>query len=174
MRYVLGPTFRDDDDERLSVLIRMFVMARILRGEPIFGVKRGSDIGGVALVSYPDGPPSPAEFTQIREEVWTTLGAQARDRYEAFGRACKPLLTDVPRIHLNMIGVRPDNQGLGLSRRLLHEVHRHARETPGARGVSLTTEDPANLTLYEYFGYEVIGHARVDAELETWGLFRPN
>jgi hypothetical protein len=37
--------------------------------------------------------------------------------------------------------------------------------------VSLTTEVPQNVRLYEHFGYEVVGHARVSPELETWGLF---
>ena len=39
-------------------------------------------------------------------------------------------------------------------------------------GVSLTTELVKNVQLYEHFGYRVIGHAHVTADLETWGLFR--
>ena len=39
-------------------------------------------------------------------------------------------------------------------------------------GVTLTTEDPSNVPLYEHFGYQVVGHARVAPGLESWGFFR--
>jgi len=37
--------------------------------------------------------------------------------------------------------------------------------------VTLTTETPANLSLYDHFGYQVRGHVRVSPALESWGLF---
>jgi hypothetical protein len=40
--------------------------------------------------------------------------------------------------------------------------------------VTLNTEDPNNLKLYEHFGYEILGHVQVSEALETWGLFRPD
>jgi hypothetical protein len=51
-------------------------------------------------------------------------------------------------------------------------VHAAASDDPQSAGVSLTTERAENLKFYERFGYTVVGHARVDPELETWGLFR--
>lgn len=41
-------------------------------------------------------------------------------------------------------------------------------------GVTLTTEDQVNVSLYEHLGYEVIGQATVAPELRTWGFFRPD
>jgi hypothetical protein len=43
---------------------------------------------------------------------------------------------------------------------------------PASAGVTLNTEDPRNVALYQHLGYEIIGHAAVAAELETWGFFR--
>lgn len=171
MRYVLGAASRDYE-LRLATLIRFFVMARLLRGEPVLGAVSESEIGAVALVSHPDGPPGPAELDVLREETWAELRADARDRYERFGQACRPFFGDLPRIHLNMVGVRPALRARGLSRRLLDEVHQLAHGPSGAIGVSLTTEDAGNLSLYAHLGYRVVGHARVDADLESWGLFR--
>lgn len=71
-----------------------------------------------------------------------------------------------------MIGVRGAHRGDGLGRLLLHAVHDHARERPGCRGVSLTTENPANVPLYQYFGYDLVAHAEVAPGLESWGFFR--
>ena len=41
-------------------------------------------------------------------------------------------------------------------------------------GVTLTTEDQANVSLYEHLGYEVVGQETVAPELRTWGFFRPD
>jgi hypothetical protein len=70
-----------------------------------------------------------------------------------------------------MIGVRHAHMGRGLARPLLEEMARRSHEDATSAGVSLTTELPRNLTLYEHFGYRIVGHTRVAPELETWGLF---
>lgn len=71
-----------------------------------------------------------------------------------------------------MIGVRTTSRRKGISRSLLEEVHRRAENHATAEGVSLTTEDPANLPFYERFGYRITGEARVADDLVTWGMFR--
>lgn len=172
MRYILG---RESPGQagHLDTLIRFFVMARAVRGEPILGLFSGSEITAVALVSYPEAPPSPQALESMREDVWAELGEDARMRYEELGSIWKGMALDVPHIRLNMIGVLPAFQGRGHGRPLLDEVHNLSRQKAGSTGVALTTEDPGNLPLYEHVGYEITGHATVDAELETWALFRP-
>lgn len=73
-----------------------------------------------------------------------------------------------------MIGVRRSHLGQGLARQLLEAVHTMSQNDPISRGVTLTTEDFRNVSLYEHFGYESVGHVRIDAQLETWGFFRSN
>ena len=55
---------------------------------------------------------------------------------------------------------------------LLECVEEISRDRPDSAGVSLSTEDPRNVPLYEHFGYRITGHARVAPELESWGFFR--
>jgi GNAT superfamily N-acetyltransferase len=171
LRYVLG----DDRDVelRLNALVGFFVMARLLRHEPVLGAYDGSVLSGVALVSFPDRQ-SPPELADFREAVWQGLGQAARERYEAFGVACEPFSPTMPHIHLNMIGVRAAARGTGLGRRLLDRVHAISAEHPSSEGVALTTESDSNVALYEHFGYTVLGYARVAPDLETWGMFRPD
>ena len=126
------------------------------------------------MVSDPNGPPSPPELGTEREAVWADIGQQARSRYEAFGDACAPLLATEPHIHLNMIGTLRAARGRGYGRTLLEYVHAISKRDPNSGGVSLTTEDPANVPLYESFGYEITGHARVSADVETWAFYRPD
>lgn len=173
MRFVVGPD-TPHYDERLRTLIHFFVMARVFRGETMLGVPDGEELRGVALVSRPGGPPPPPEFHELRTEVWAELGSDAEARYGAFGEACEPFQVDAPHIHLNMIGVRRSAQGTGVGRDLLEAVHDLSVADPESEGVSLTTEDPKNVTLYQRFGYDVIGKAVVGPELTTWGFYRPD
>lgn len=171
MRFVVGTSSESAD--HLTDLFRFFVMARILRHEPVFGLGPASELSGVALVSDPRVV-SPPELSAVREQTWRTLGAEARKRYEAYGTAAASVLVDRPRLHLNLLGVRSRDRGRGVSRRLLEEVHRYARGHPTAEGVSLTTENPHNVGLYEHFGYQLTGEAPVADGVVTWGMFRSN
>lgn len=173
MRWVLesaGP----DYDRWLERMVGFFVTARTFRGEPLLGIDHEGSLGAVAMLSDPTGSPSPPELAVEREAVWSDLGQEARSRYEAFGDTCAPLLVTEPHIHLNMIGTLREARGKGYGRILLEYVHAMSERAPDSRGVSLTTEDPANVPLYESFGYEITGYARVSAEVETWAFYRPN
>jgi ribosomal protein S18 acetylase RimI-like enzyme len=155
-------------------MVGYFVTARTFRGEPLLGIDHEGSLGAVAMLSDPSGPASPPELGVKREAMWSALGRDARSRYEAFGEACAPLLVTEPHLHLNMIGTRQEARGKGYGRILLEHVHAMSERDPDSAGVSLTTEDPANIPLYESFGYEITGHARVSAEVQTWAFFRPN
>ena len=173
MRYVLGEE-GTDYEERLGTLVHFLVMARVFRDEELLGICTDGDLVGTALVSRPGGPDAPDEFYELQAATWSTLGNDARARYGAFGSACATFQVDAPHLHLNMIGVRISAQGGGLSRRLIERVHELSRTDSRSVGVTLTTEDPGNVSLYQHFGYEIVGQASVAPGLTTWGFFRPN
>jgi len=172
MRHVLGDTA--EAGPRLERLIGLFVMARALRGEPMFGIGPTGQLMAAAIVSYPGRGMTPPEFGRLRDAVFTELGTDTLARYEAYGEATRPFEMPEPHIHLNMIGVRRHRHGTGLGRLLIEEVHRLSAADPDSTGVTLTTENPANVPFYEHLGYRIIGHARVAPGLETWGFFRPD
>jgi GNAT superfamily N-acetyltransferase len=171
MRFVLGDS-ADDYAGRLRTLVHFFVMARVFRGEVILGVSGTTGLVGAALISRPGGPDPDPAFQDLRDRVWSELGPDARERYSAFGVACAPFQPEEPHLHLNMIGVRRSSQGKGISRLLIERVHEHSRNDPSSVGVSLTTENPANVGLYLHYGYDLVGEAVVGPGLTTWGFFR--
>ena len=71
-----------------------------------------------------------------------------------------------------MIGARRADAGKGHARRLLDHLHALSATHPDSRGVSLSTENPRNVSLYEHFGYRIVSHEQVGETLETWGFFR--
>ncbi len=172
MRYVIGPP-GPDFERRLRTLLDFFVAARFLGNDLVLSCDAGDGvIAGVATVTLPGGGDPPEELAQRRKAVWRRLGEGARMRYEAQGEALREFELDQPHYHLNLIGVRPSHRGRGLGRRLLEEVHRRSARDPVSCGVTLNTEDPLNVALYQRFGYRVLGHAHVSGELESWYMFR--
>ena len=173
LRYVLDCPAAADDPP-LRTLVRFFVMARLWRGHPVFGVRVDGALVAVATVTPPDPGSGSQELDAFREEVWAELGPGARSRYEAFGTACEVFEVEAPHHHLNMIGVMASHRGRGLARPLMEAVHALADGNPASAGVTLTTETRPNLSLYDHFGYQRIGHERVAPQLETWGFYRPS
>jgi GNAT superfamily N-acetyltransferase len=172
MRWVLG---KDGDYEgRLRTLVGFFVQARVLRSEPILMEPESGRASAAALVSFPGRVTSPASMDDLRDAVWRELGPGPRGRYAAFGEACLPLSAPVPQVHLNMVGVSAAARGTGAARRLIERVHALSAAEEWSQGVGLTTEDPANVPLYQHLGYTIVGHARVSSHLETWAFFRPD
>jgi GNAT superfamily N-acetyltransferase len=172
MRHVLGP--EGDYSSRLERLVTFFVMARVLREEVLLGVRRPGGLIAAALVSYPVARPSPPALATLRDRTWAELGTETRVRYEAFGEATAGFEVEAPHIHLNMIGVRRAAQGQGLGRAVLDAVHGLSTRDANSTGVTLTTEVESNVTLYEHFGYELVGRTQVGSAFTTWGFFRPD
>ena len=160
----------------LRALITFFVMARVLRKEPILGLagSGSSGLAGVATLTLPGSGPAPDALDEYRSRAWAQVGPDARDRYETLSVIWNEFAIEEPHHHLNMIGVRRMHAGQGLGRVLLDEVHRISREDPASAGVSLTTEDPRNVELYRHVGYEVVGEGHVPGGIRTWAMFRPD
>lgn len=159
---------------RLEKLVTFFVTARVMRDELVLGVRSSEGLDAAALVSYPGARQSPPELGERREELWAELGDRARARYEAFGRAADPLTVRHPHIHLNMIGVRGAARGRGLGRAVLEAVHDLSERDSGSTGVSLVTSRDENVSLYRYFGYDLLGRADLEEGFSVWGFFRPD
>ena len=184
MRCTVGPD--GDVAARERRLVRLFVTRRVARGGPMYGVSApeyaesnrdnltGSGVGrlaGAILLTLPDEPEPGPEVAEISAAAWRELGDEARLRYDAYAAASNFFSSYGPHLHLNMIGVRRARKGTGLGGRLLEKVRALAEAEPGYSGVSLTTENPRNVDLYQRFGYEVVGHAHVETGFETWGMF---
>ena len=171
MRFVVGSD--GDIDDRLQKLIDFFVFRRVRQGGPLLGIVDNGSLLAAAIMTLPSEPPMPADVAARRDALWIALGDDARKRYEQYAAgAAKALAVAGPHHHLNMIGVRRTAQGKGFARPLLEAAWALSADDRNSSGVSLTTETPRNLTLYEHFGYQITGHARIAPELESWGLFR--
>ena len=172
MRFVINSEI--NYPHKLKILINFFVMARIIRKEVIIGIGEQSNMAGVALISNQNNVINPPKLKNLREKVWTELGTQSRSNYQKFSDICAQFQVNVPHLHLNMIGIKHDAQGMGLGRKLIEQVHLLSLNDSNSSGVTLTTEDPAKVSFYEYLGYNIIGQSNVTPQLKTWSFFRSN
>lgn len=172
MRYVIGGQ-AGEFERHYPRLIRLFVMGRVLSQEPLLGIGDGAQLEAAAAVSLPDTEGISEELAEYRKAAWARLEPAAKARYDAFCEACARFDVEAPHHHLNMIGVRQAHQGKGLARKLIEYVEGLSDKHPRSRGVSLSTEDAANVPFYEHLGFELTGHAEVGPGLETWNFFKP-
>jgi ribosomal protein S18 acetylase RimI-like enzyme len=169
MDFVLGAEGGAAD---LRALVGFFVAARLLRREPTLGVPTERGLAAAALVSFPVHRPPPRALALRREALWAHLGPEARARYESCGAVWSGLMPRGRYVHLNMLGVASAHRCQGLARLLLDEVHTLAEDVPGCEGVTLTTEEPANVPLYEHAGYRVVATRSIIPGLPTWVMAR--
>jgi GNAT superfamily N-acetyltransferase len=175
MRFVIGEA-GEDYPRRLRHLVSFFTEARFARQDLVLAVIEGGRMGAVANINLPregplESPDGVDPLEEHRSRVWGDLGLEARARYEAYGDATARCPFPEPHYHLGMIGARRDAVGRGHARRLIDHLHAMSESDVSSRGVSLSTENPRNVPLYEHFGYRIVGHERV-GEIETWGFFR--
>ena len=172
MRFVIGQA-GNAYAQRLRTLVHFFTAARFVRNDLVMGVTTDEDtVVAVTNVNLPGEHGSPSRLDELREQVWRELGDGARSRYEAYGEATRKFVIDQPHYHLGMLGVQSSYTGQGLARRLLDALHERSYHDRESRGVTLNTEDPSNIPLYQHFGYRVIGQGRVSDELQTWAFYR--
>ena len=171
MRYIIGEA-GEDYDRRLHLLIGLFVAGRLLRGNPILAIEDAGRAVAVATTTPSGEQIEPPELVAIRAALWQELGGGAKSRSEQLIAIWERLAVPGPQYHLNMLGVRRSHAGRGLGRVLLDAVHEMSRRDATSEGVSLSTEDPKNVLLYQHCGYKVTSHERVSDDLETWIMFR--
>jgi GNAT superfamily N-acetyltransferase len=172
MRFTVGD--EGDVAARERRLVRLFVERRVARGGPMYALPENStrqNFDGAILLTIPEEPPPGPEIADISAAAWRDLGEDARLRYDDYTRASNFFSDYGPHLHLNMIGVRRAQKGTGLGRVLLDAVRELAEDNPMYSGVSLTTENPRNVDLYQHFGYDVVGEGQFGPNLKTWGMF---
>ena len=145
----------------------------ILRKEPMLGVYNPDNfLVASAIVTLPENIPAPEALIERRKMLWQELGTEEQKRYETYGNAASALMPPQPHHHLNMIGVRPEYKGKGLARKLIEEVEKLVHTHPDSDGLSLNTETESNVKLYLHLGFSLIGHTKIDNNLETWAFFK--
>lgn len=178
---VMSRAFYDDplwryllpDEKPRRKLLPVFFTSLLtygIRSGQTFGL--GSPVEGVAIWSYPNqnltlfGIRSLRLFlTPLRRPVLRAIPILSR--FDTMQKQYAP----EPHFYLNTIGVRPDAQGKGLASKLIRPFLEQA-DTQGA-GTYTETMTPANVSLYEHYGFQVMERQDIPAtSLSLWAFYR--
>jgi ribosomal protein S18 acetylase RimI-like enzyme len=183
---VMSSAFQDDplwrylltDAARRAESLRRFfrpVLKFAILNEQCFGA--ADPIEGVAVWSAPND-----KSTSLRTVIQSGLPSvllsplalsfvkalKVFARFDAAQKRYAPL----PHFYLNTIGVLPQAQGRGLASKLIRPFLDQADEL--AVAVYTETVTPANVGLYEYFGFKVVERYAVPkTPLTLWSFLRP-
>lgn len=137
-----------------------FLLAKSrLLGEELIGLEQSGRLLGVASVEQP-GARRPSlgqlgRFGLACLRLLVKIGPRSFARLNGYMRATLAARPTTPHHYLVFIGVDPAAQGAGHGRRLLTAIHDRAAADPRSQGVALDTEQPANVPLYQRFGYQL-------------------
>lgn len=171
MRMVLGDTGAEYG-RQLKNLIELFVMRRVWNEDPLLGIYQDGKLAAAATLTEPQEKTNMPSTEKAQSEYWALLGSEAEARYKKLGKIWRGFVIEEAHYHVNMIGVHSDFQGQGLAGRIMRVVHEMSAKDDLSAGVSLSTENPANVNFYKYWGYDVIDHEVYSDALETWGFYR--
>jgi GNAT superfamily N-acetyltransferase len=169
MRYILrgsGPRY----PTRLRTLVGSFARSRVEVGSPLLGVETGQPpkFVAAALIDPPGRPPR-----SDGDELLEPIGQRAVQRLRNFETAIAPLEPDRGFYYLGMVGVLRGYRGRGYSKLLVDRVIDMSAADADSEGVLLTTEQEANIPLYESMGFVTRGDAvTADKRLHSWTMFR--
>lgn len=149
--------FLRDDARRPAERLKFFNMLLHAVAQPDGVISRPAT-GGAAAIWLPSEALGPSPFLQELRIIPTLLAATGFSR---FGRLMamreamdKNHPMDRPHVYLWFLGVRPEAQGFGVGSRLLAAGLRDV-DAQG-RHAFLESSNPANVPLYERYGFEVI------------------
>jgi GNAT superfamily N-acetyltransferase len=136
---------------------------------PKDGAWTTEDLDGVAMWNKP-GDPEPSAFQQLKG--LPTMARAFRGRLPkalAAFSAAEKLRPAEPHWHLDIVGVSPDRQGLGIGSALVNTGLTEA-DRAGVPAF-LVTSDAPNVPFYEHFGFAVTEEFDI-GPVHGWAMFR--
>jgi N-acetylglutamate synthase-like GNAT family acetyltransferase len=165
-----------NEQKRQRALATFFkaVLTLSINSQQAYGI--GSPPVGVAVWNFPGqnkvfpSVTALARLLRLAISSFAIVAYNSRNIFAQFERMQKTYASE-PHYYLQTIGIRPDFQGHGLSSRLI----RPFLDGADTSGVSSYTETmtPANVSLYEHFGFSCLEQYSVpNTQLNIWAFYR--
>lgn len=158
----------------MTSLLRFIVTANRLTGGSTWGAFAGERMLGCMLVERP-GPASVLRTAAMAGRFIPVLFRLGLRPVVALARGharVSALAPSAPHHELRMIGVRTTAQGQGVGRKLFDALLEEVLRDPTSCGISLDTENPSNVPLYQHWGFRLLGRFEA-AGLDVAVMYRP-
>jgi GNAT superfamily N-acetyltransferase len=110
-------------------------------------------------------------IADLDEKFGRSLADEALERLDIYINLKNANKPKQPHFYVNVLGVHPRSQGMGIGSKLLEHIHilsdRHAQSS----GVALDTQTEANVAYYQRLGYQVSSTENLD-RFKCWFMFQ--
>jgi GNAT superfamily N-acetyltransferase len=129
---------------------------------------------GVIFVTPPEANKNKDEkaISDLDEKFGRSVTDEALEKmniYLDLKNANKP---KQPHFYVNVLGVDPHSQGMGIGSKLLEHIHILSDRHSNSSGVALDTQTEANVAYYQNFGYQASSTENLEG-VKFWFMFRP-
>ncbi|MBL8967930.1 MAG: GNAT family N-acetyltransferase [Spirochaetaceae bacterium] len=156
------------DRENRALLFCRFMVRRSLRaGDRALGIRDNGRLVACALAELRLESPWRrlrrffAELSLYPSGL-RPLGNEVLARLRRYHGASRGGDRDLSGSYLVMVGVAEEARGRGLASALIRRLMEEDQSLPGARGMGLDTENPANVALYERLGFRLAATVEVE------------
>lgn len=169
MNFFFGNTY-----QRSIRVIGQYICDRAIIDDSILlGALVADELQGVILAIPPEANQNKDEsaLAELDERFARSLPDEALERmniYSNFKNANKP---SQPHFYVNMLGVHPRSQGMGIGSQLLGQIHILSAQHAKPCGVALDTQTEKNVAFYQNLGYQVSSTKNIE-DLQHWFMFR--
>lgn len=169
--------FRGSDYDKTRRFFRFILKNANLNNQKILAQNMGQN---VACISCLDTPESTIQAHYIRTygnmialmmKFCCDVGLRAFGYINQYMRITTGFRPDANHHYLVCIVTDPRYQGQGLAKKTLNELHELVDNHPTSIGIGLDTENKKNVTLYEQFGYRLVGEEKL-GDIVIYSMFR--
>lgn len=166
--------FFGDADRRSIEAIGQYVCdLAMIEDSLLLGALVEEELQGIIYVTSPETNKAKDEnaISNLEARLAHSLSDKALERMDIYSKLKNANKPAKPHFYINMLGVNPRSQKLGVGRKLLEHIHILSDEHLSSRGVALDTQTESNVTYYQKLGYEVSSTENLN-RLKNWFMFR--
>ena len=173
-RYPLMNFFFDDIDRRSIEAIGQYICdLATINDSLLLGALVRDELQGVIYATPPEINKNKDEnaIHNLEAKLARSLSGEALERMDLYSQLKDANKPSQPHFYINMLGVDPNCQGIGIGKKLLAYIHTLSGNHSKSDGVALDTQTQSNVAYYQNLGYQVSSTANLD-RLKNWFMLR--
>lgn len=172
--YPLMDFFFGNAYQRSIEVIGQYICDRAMIDDSILlGALVRDELQGIILAIPPEANKNKDEnaICDLDERFARSLADEALERMNIYNNLKNANKPSQPHFYVNVLGVNPVSQGMGIGSKLLEHIHILSDKHSKSCGVALDTQTETNVAYYQNLGYQVSSTKNLE-RLKHWFMFR--